>query len=91
MTKKKVNSTLVNFTSPESSNVEGGVYDPETSMAVVAFRDKKDPNAKTVFYSYAAVTEQDWDALVAAESKGKHMSKVFKHKYVGTPIVGGRP
>lgn len=74
------------FTSPESSNVEGASYDPNNGACVVAFRDKKKPEAVTLFYTYRPVLLEDWLALKQAESKGRHMAKVFTRKYKGTLV-----
>lgn len=74
------------FLSPESSNVEGGTYDPVTLQVVLGFRDKKNPTAPTVFYSYDGVNRADWEGLKTAQSKGTHMSKIFTKRYRGVLI-----
>lgn len=90
-TKKQVSkkNKLEVFTSPESSNVEGGSYSRESKQAVIAFRDKKDPEAKTVYYEYDNFLPEDWDGLIAAESKGKYLRKLFivEKKYAGKKIA----
>lgn len=74
------------FMSPESSNVEGGTYIPEAKEAVIAFRDKKNPTAETVFYDYRDVELGDWQNLKVSESKGRHMRNVFAKKYKGVLV-----
>jgi hypothetical protein len=75
------------FTSPESSNVEGGSYYRGLKEAVIAFRDKKNPMTQTVYYHYTNLDPEDWDGLVAADSKGKYMFEVIKRKYRGMKIA----
>lgn len=82
--KKTINTKPLVFTSPESSNVEGGSYVDDT--AVIAFRDKKNPEAVVVYYSYNKVDAEDFKALMNAPSKGKHMREVFRKKYQGVKL-----
>ena len=86
-TTSKTKAEYDRFTSPESSNVEGGVYNLHTKEAVIAFRDKKKEGSPSLFYSYFDVLDEDWKALKAADSKGRHMAKVFTKKYKGELIV----
>jgi hypothetical protein len=83
MAKKKKLEQIDTFLSPESSNVEGGTWDGDTKAATISFRNKKDPNATSLFYYYLDVARADWDALKNAPSKGKHMREVFRKKYKG--------
>lgn len=75
------------FTSPESSNVEGGSYSNTTQQAVIAFRDKKDSGAATVYYAYEGMTRKDWEGLKGADSKGKYMQGI-KRQYRGRLLNG---
>jgi hypothetical protein len=85
MKKKKANKDKTfSFISPESSNVEGGTY--SDGYVVLAFRDKKDTQAKAVYYYYENVLLEDWLALFSAGSKGKHMKDVFRKLYKGVKL-----
>lgn len=65
------------FESPESSLVLGGSYDPDTQTLTVEFTSGKT-------YAYAGVAQKTWDALVAAESKGKAFNSLVR------PFILGR-
>lgn len=73
------------FTSPDSSNLEGGSR-YSTGITVLGFRDKKKPDAQVIFYYYPDVSWEDWAALKDAPSKGKYMQEVFAKKYRGFRI-----
>lgn len=74
------------FTSPESSNVEGGTFYGDTGELVLAFRDKKKIGAEVVFYAYSNVDPRDWEGLKTADSKGRYMNDVIKKKYKGQQV-----
>lgn len=58
-----------------SSTITGHGYDPETKTAAIRF--------KTGLYHYDGVSQEDYDALVAAKSMGSHFHKNWRAKYNG--------
>lgn len=65
------------FTSPESSHVERGIYNPDGRYLIIIYRSKDGGQA----YLYLDVPPETWAAFRAAESKGK---------FVNTHIIGGK-
>ena len=63
----------------QSSQIHSIGYDPATSTLVIQFPRKGDsgpePGSK---YSYSKFTQEDFDAFMAAESKGSHFIKNIK-------------
>lgn len=79
-------SVVDTFTSPESANVEGASYTPDTKQLVIAFRDKKKEGAPIKYYYYDNYPSEEWLAFKQAESKGEFVSKRIKPHYQGIPI-----
>lgn len=67
------------FRSPESSNVKGARYDPDTLLLVVEFNTGKE-------YGYSPVPEEMWVEFLDADSKGKFFSSRIRPFYVGRAL-----
>lgn len=69
------------LTPVQSSQIHSIGYDPASSTLVIQFPRKGDsgpePGSK---YSYSNFTQEDYDAFMAAESKGSHFIKNIKNK-----------
>ena len=83
--------TIVRLQDVVSSQIHAIGYDPETQNLAVRFTrgygEKRGPGS---LYHYANVTQEDYDAFLAAESKGKHFGqhiKPFADKYPYQKIV----
>lgn len=83
--------TIVRLQDVVSSQIHSIGYDPETQTLAVRFTrgygEKRGPGS---LYHYANVTREDYDAFLAAESKGKHFGahiKPFADKYPYQKIV----
>ncbi len=83
--------TIVRLVDVDSTQIHSIGYDPETQTLAVRFTrgygDKRGPGS---LYHYANVTREDYDAFLAAESKGKHFGqhiKPFADKYPYQKIV----
>lgn len=70
-------NTAWTFESPESSLVLGGSYDPDTQTLTVEFTSGRS-------YIYVGVAQKTWEALAAAESKGKAFNSLVR------PFILGR-
>lgn len=64
---------------PESSRIHSAGYNPNTKVMELQFwngyRDAKRPGP---VYTYQNVSQEQWDAFMAAESKGTHFGQHFK-------------
>ncbi len=71
--------TIVRLVDVDSTQIHSIGYDPETQTLAVRFTrgygDKRGPGS---LYHYANVTQEDYDAFLAAESKGKHFGQHIK-------------
>lgn len=83
--------TIVRLQDVDSSQIHSIGYDPETQTLAIrftrGFRENRGPGS---LYHYSNVTQEDYDAFLAAESKGKHFGqniKPFQDKYPYTKIV----
>lgn len=83
--------TIVRLQDVVSSQIHAIGYDPETQTLAVRFTrgygEKRGPGS---LYHYANVTREDYDAFLAAESKGRHFGqhiKPFADKYPYQKIV----
>ena len=83
--------TIVRLVDVDSTQIHSIGYDPETQTLAVRFTrgygEKRGPGS---LYHYANVTREDYDAFLAAESKGKHFGqhiKPFADKYPYQKIV----
>ena len=65
--------------SVDSSNLHEVEYDDETEVLVVTFKG----GAR---YAYEGVKKYAYDALVEAESVGKHFATYIRNDYVGTRL-----
>lgn len=65
---------VLSFASPESSNITGATYDPETQQVIVTFYHGKS-------YAYFSVPDIIWDEFVAADSKGVYFTAHLKDIY----------
>lgn len=63
------------FESPDSAIVKGAHYDPRTHQLTV------DINGQD--YTYEAVSLEDWEEFLHAESKGRFFSARIRPLYVG--------
>ena len=83
--------TIVRLVDVDSTQIHSIGYDPETQTLAVRFTrgygEKRGPGS---LYHYANVTQEDYDAFLAAESKGRHFGATFKahpEKFPYTKIV----
>ena len=83
--------TIVRLVDVDSTQIHSIGYDPETQTLAIRFTrgygDKRGPGS---LYHYANVTQEDYDAFLAAESKGKHFGAHIKpsaDKFPYTKIV----
>lgn len=71
--------TIVRLVDVDSTQIHSIGYDPETQTLAVRFTrgygEKRGPGS---LYHYANVTQEDYDAFLAAESKGKHFGAHIK-------------
>jgi len=66
----------------ESRQLHAIGYDPETQTLAIRFKSWK--GEPTSLYHYSNVSQADYDALMAAESKGGHFNahiKAFPDRY----------
>ncbi len=66
-----------------SSVIQIMFYDPQARVVDVVFR------AKHVSYRYFEVSRADWDAFLAAGSKGTYLNQVFKAKHRDAKLAKG--
>jgi KTSC domain len=52
-------------------------FDPATETLEIEFKSRK-PDQPNTLYQYTPVSQADYDAFMAAESKGSHFIKVIK-------------
>ena len=83
--------TIVRLQDVDSTQIHSIGYDPETQTLAVRFTrgygEKRGPGS---LYHYANVTQEDYDAFLASESKGKHFGqhiKPFADKFPFQKIV----
>lgn len=68
--------TIVRLQTVESSQINAIGYDPETQTLAIQFKNWKGEIGST--YHYSNVTQADFDAFNASESKGKHFGRHIK-------------
>lgn len=69
------------FRSPESSNVKGAHYDPDTQLLTVEFNTGTGKE-----YGYAPFPEEEWREFLEAESKGKFFSARVRPFFTGRAL-----
>ena len=67
---------------PESSNIESIGYNPNSDVLEIKFRSGG-------LYWFQECPQEIYDALMAAESKGKYFGQHIKGKYQCVKISGG--
>lgn len=63
----------------ESSNIRAIGHDPEFSLLVVEFKSGD-------FYEYSGVSADQFEALLKAESVGKHLNQHIKNKFAAKKL-----
>lgn len=76
---KELEGYICAFDSPESANIAGARYDPDTETMVITFKGGKD-------YAYNKFPEIDWRLFEEAPSKGKHFSNYIKPFWTGRAL-----
>lgn len=83
--------TIVRLQDVDSSQIHSIGYAPETQTLAIRFTRGYGANrGPGSLYHYQNVTQEDYDAFLAAESKGKHFGqhiKPFKDKFPYEKIV----
>lgn len=64
----------------KSSNIEGVIYNDQTNTLEVHFKNGNE-------YSYEAVPQDIYDALIHADSVGKYFHSNIKGKYKTTKLA----
>ncbi len=70
------------FDGKGSRQVHWARYDAATRTLEIDFKGKD--GAKQSTYSYAEVSEDDWKAFQAAESKGTHFARAIRNNFKAT-------
>jgi hypothetical protein len=84
--------TIVRLQPVESSQIAAIGYHPETQTLAIQFKNWKGEAAG--LYHYQNVSQADFDAFAAAESKGRHFGqhiKPFRDKYPYDRIAVSEP
>ena len=63
----------------ESSNLHWARWDPDSQTLEIDF--KNSAGSKVSTYAYRGFTAEDWEALTAAGSRGRHFAYVIKPLY----------
>lgn len=72
------------FESPESSNVWGAAYNPDTRQLRVSF---KSVHVGVITYTYEAFPADLWVEFFSAASKGGYFASAIRPFYPGTKVV----
>lgn len=64
------------FSSPESSTIDGAVYNPESGQMTVFFR-------RGAAYDYEDIPKAIWAGFVTATSKGEYLNATIRPLYTG--------
>lgn len=76
--------TPTSFESPESSNIWGAAYNPDTRQLRVSF---KSVHVGVITYTYEAFPTDLWEEFVTAASKGGFFASAIRPFYPGTKVV----